>query len=90
MKYFVLKHRKLIVSDVTVNGIKHRCERSVSLMSMLSIFIWDVGGFISFEIKILYAFLFVRLLNSSFFLSFILISSVVATRLIRCLLYGFC
>ena len=65
---------------MTVNGIKYRCRRSVSLMPMLSILIWGVGGFISFEIKILYAFLFVRLLNSSFFLSFILISSVVATE----------
>ena len=65
---------------MTVNGIKYRCGRSVLLMPLLSILIWDVGGFIPFEIKILYAFLFVRLLNSSFFLSFELISSVVATE----------
>ena len=67
------------VSDVTVNGINYRCERSVLLMPMLTILIWDAGGFVPFKIKILYAFLFVKLLNSSFFLSFILISSVVAT-----------
>ena len=35
------------VSDVTVNGIKYRCGRSVSLLPMLSILIWDVGGFFS-------------------------------------------
>ena len=42
------------VSDVTVNGIKYRYGRSVSLMStMLSILIWDIWVFIPFEIKIL-------------------------------------
>ena len=36
------------VLDVTDNGIKYGCGRSITLKPALSTLIWDVGGSISF------------------------------------------